>query len=344
MDTPKRRLLQSALLLPAALAPLGLGSAAEARAAGINIILPRDGYRPFPKDYHWRLARATLDYLETHYGDANLPIWRRPFSDIELEKRLLNIAYWVLQAVEQHAAVWYVDPVWVMGQIMQESFFYEFAVSSSLALGICQFILPTAKAYDLLCAGEAEAHHAAPYQSPELAGRARDFYRLRTEKREFKNANRDQLLEPDALVQRLAAGDTAGLQAAAQGHLELTQAIAAYDDQVDQAREGFRAYLAANLEGRDIFNDRDAAFLKGFDQRLIYSRPASAMVRLMADNLRARGGNLLAAAAGYNAGPGRTQADGHYAAYGRIPALEEPANYVSRILINHYEIGRRMQA
>lgn len=342
MDRSKRRLLQQAVLLPAALAPLGTANAEQAAAAGINVILPKDGYRPFPSDYQWHLARAALDYLEDFYGDKSLPIWRRPFKEIELEKRLVNIAYWVLKGVQQHAGVWYVDPTWVMGQIMQESFFYEFAVSSSLALGVCQFILPTAKGYDLLCAGEAPAHHAAPYQSPELAGRAQDFYRLRSEKAEFKRANRGRLLNPDDLVARLAAGDTEGLQAAASQHLELLEAFKAYDEKIDQAREDFRTYLAANLEDRDIFDDQDAAFLKGFDQRLTYSRPISAMVRLLADNLRARNGNLLAAASGYNAGPSRTKDDGHYAAYGRIPALEETTKYVSHILVNHYEIGRRL--
>ena len=65
---------------------------------------------------------------------------------------------------------------------------------------------------------------------------------------------------------------------------------------------------------------------------------------MMAENLRSRSGNILAATAGYNAGLGNTDyaKAGIYEPYGRIPNFAETVDYVSKILVNHHEIARRM--
>ena len=63
----------------------------------------------------------------------------------------------------------------------------------------------------------------------------------------------------------------------------------------------------------------------------------------LAENLRARGGNLLAATAAYNAGLSRTYTSrSGYEPYGQMPPFRETVAYLSRIVVNHHEIARRM--
>lgn len=343
IDHGRRALLQGGALLPALAlaAPVAAAYGTEA-GSEIRVIIPQASARRFDKGYEWRLARATLDYLEQRYGTGNLPVWNRPFATIELEKRLVNIVHWVVQGVDEHRASWFVDPAWVISQIMAESYFYEFAVSSSLALGICQFIQPTAGDYDLLCAGSRPAHHRPPYREPELAGLGERFYALREEKRAYRSAHASELIDLDDLVLRLRRGDSASILPALERHAGAKRELERFDERIDEARDGFRRYLEANLEGRDLFNDRDVGFLLGFDERLTYRKPTSSMVKMLAWALKNRQGNILAAASGYNAGLGRTKDDGYYGEYGRIPALEETTKYLSHIVVNHYEIGMRM--
>ena len=100
--------------------------------------------------------------------------------------------------------------------------------------------------------------------------------------------------------------------------------------------------VRANLRGRDIFNDSDAIFLRGFDDRVLYRKTIPAMVKMMAGHLRSRNGNILAAAAGYNAGLSRTASWGLYKPFGRIPDISETAGYISKILVNHFAITKRL--
>ena len=75
-----------------------------------------------------------------------------------------------------------------------------------------------------------------------------------------------------------------------------------YDEQIQAARDQYREFIMANLEGRDIFNQNDVKFLLGFDERVTYKKPIFAMVKMLTKSLRAHNGSIIAAAAGYNAG------------------------------------------
>ena len=93
-----------------------------------------------------RLERAVLDFLKTNYSGMSLQFWEQPFEQIDFEKRLTNIIYWVNKAVKHHESLYPVDPIWVLSQIKAESLFCEFALSPAMAAGLCQFMPYTARA------------------------------------------------------------------------------------------------------------------------------------------------------------------------------------------------------
>jgi soluble lytic murein transglycosylase-like protein len=102
--------------------------------------------------------------------------------------------------------------------------------------------------------------------------------------------------------------------------------------------------LQANYENRSIFNDQDVRFFYRFDQRVTYRKPIQGMIQIMAENLRARSGNILAATAAYNAGLSQTYTGrSGYQPFGRIPPFQETVAYLSRIVVNHHEIAKRIQ-
>lgn len=355
MDQDRRNLIRAAVaaaLLPAA-AGLGLAIPAPALAAvncgsPINVIVPPD-YAPTiegaaARDYQTRLAQATLDFVRDSYGTRNLPVWGKPLAQVDLEKRLSNIAYWIVDGVLHAREVYPVDPAWVMGQIMAESFFDEFAVSHAFAVGVCQFIAPTAKNYGMLTAGDRSEHGQLPHKLPQFAAEIRRYYVAREKWKTALRARRELMGDENSLLlealKALAGGK--GLPKAKE-YLAAMDKEGALSRQVKEARKNFKAFLEANFEGRDIFNDTDLEFLRQFDERVTYSKPIRAMTLLLAKNLKARNGNIVAAAAGYNAGLGSTADDNPvYEPYGRIPGFEETVGYVSRLFINHHEILKRM--
>lgn len=352
MDKQRRLALRAAVgaaLLPLAAPALAVPAPARAGSpvTSINVILPSSATLDLDgaagRAHQERLTLAVMDFVREHYQGRNLPVWRKPLESIDLHKRVANICLWIVRSCHARRDVYPLDPAWVAGQIMAESFFNEFAVSWALAVGICQFIGPTAREYGMTVAGSAPAHAAAPYKNPADAGAEARYIAVRRDWREAMRARRRLGDEAELLrtaMQALADG-TPCPQAGP--YLEAARAVDELDAQVKDARQRFTAYLEANFAGRNIFSDKDVAFLKGFDERVLYAKPVDAMVLMLARFLRARGGNILAAAAGYHAGLGNTSEDaGVYKRYGRIPAFADTVGYVSRCLVNHHEIALRM--
>lgn len=313
----------------------------------INVILSRN-YRPTSpvdndRNYEYRLREAVLKVIAAHYQGKMLPVWGKRFEEVELRKRITNITYWILQSAQEYAQIYPVDPAWILAQIMAESFFYEFAVSPALAVGICQITQPTAEEYGLLCAGSRAEHAQSPYRFPELAHKARVYYELRRKKRQFRQAKPANFLTLEDALAELVLGTQSTDPSAVMEQLQYMRTLRELDQQRYEARDAFRSYLKANLQDRDIFDDADTAFLSDFDQRCTYRAPIDVMIKIMARALRARNGNILAATAGYNAGLGNTRASGLYEPYGRIPEFGETITYLSKVLINYQEISRQLE-
>jgi hypothetical protein len=342
-------------LLKAALAPLLLPLLGrEARAAlplsdisEIRIIQTKNPAHVLKRvsapDFAHSMSQSTLAFIIESYPTGNLPVWKKPLSEVDLHSRIPEICTHVVQGVLRHAIVYPVDPCWIMGQMMAESFFYEFAVSSALAVGPCQFISPTARGYGLVCADQHD-------QPPGFALREDlepEFKQAETYRDQMRDLRREQpelFNSPAKLLRTILNAQAAGIPLTAAGtyalaldRMDLLQA------QYAASRDNCRLYLSENFNGRSIFAPRDVAFFEKFDQRVLYPYAINAMVKMMAENLRARSGNILAATAGYNAGLGNTDSkSGVYAIYGRIPNFSETVEYVSRILVNHHEITRRI--
>ena len=168
MDKHRRTALQAAVaaaLLPLA-APALATPQAPAAATHINVILPRSRQLDLDgaagRAVQERLTLAVMDFVRENYQGRNLPVWRKPLAEVDLHKRVANICLWVVRSCHAHREVYPVDPAWVAGQIMAESFFNEFAISWALAVGICQFIGPTASEYGMVVAGYLTPLRPAP--------------------------------------------------------------------------------------------------------------------------------------------------------------------------------------
>ena len=66
------------------------------------------------------------------------------------------------------------------------------------------------------------------------------------------------------------------------------------------------------------------------------------MIKMLANALVSRNGNILAATIAYNAGLSSTRDGGMYARYGKIPSIRESTTYLSHVLINHHEMVSRL--
>lgn len=289
------------------------------------------------------LGSAVLGFLQDNYSSGNLPVWKKPLSQIDLQSRLPEIARYVVQGIIRHASIHPVDPCWIMAQMMAESFFYEFAVSSALAVGPCQFIAPTAQGYGLICA---DAHTLPPgsVRRPDLEPEFAKAARLRDQVRTLRRDHTDLFNSPAKLLRSVLQANAGGqVMPDASTHLATLQRMEGLQSQYNAARDNARTFLTENFQGRSIFNPADVVFFEQFEQRVLYPYSINAMVKMMAENLRARGGNILAATAGYNAGLGNTTYPaGVYTTYGRIPNFSETVDYVSKIVINHHEILQRI--
>ena len=345
-------------MVAAALLPLAATGAPSALAdtpppiastsSPLAIMVPRD-YRPpgSGKDaqrYEYHLGRAVMDFLETEFSGRTMPVWGRRFDDVDMEKRVVNIAHWVIRSVQAHVDTHPVDPAWVMAQIMAESFYHEFAVSRALAVGICQFIAPTAREYGMVTAGDPGRRPPASHR--QASGRTSSNGTTNAASCGKKAIRRRSAIAPDpraALEDAARAMDNGRPWPLAGDYLRAQASLDDLDAQVKEARARFQDYLSANFEGRSIFDKADVRFFKAFDERVLYRKPLDAMVLMLARALNVRRGYILAAAAGYHAGLSLTRADDRlYGRYGRIPVIDETVTYVSRVLINHFEITSRI--
>lgn len=293
----------------------------------VTILLPKDYESPRGVSGWWytrKLRAATMDFLKQQYP-PNQPfgIWQKPFRGIEqpLEERLDKITTLAVESCKKNESIHPVDPALLVAGMYAESQFYEFAVSSALAVGVAQFIAPTArdKPYNMVCAGDLPEHHQPPYQYPELAGKQREY-------------------------ESLSAGLRARKKEAEGRHSKKQQKeIAALERAVSGARESFTLYLTINTAGRDVLYEPHRAFLNSFDQRTLHEYAVPAMALYIASSLRARSGNVLAAWSAYNAGPGSTAAPGFLKKYGKLPN-GVTATYAQKIVLIAEDLNRRIFA
>ena len=342
-------------VIKAALAPLLLpllrGDALAAPLSDVSeirVIQTKDPARTVDRvsapGYAHALAQAVLGFVIEGYPKGNLPVWKKPLSQVDLHTRIPRICEHVVQGVIRHAPIHPVDPCWIMGQMMAESFFCEFAVSSALAVGPCQFMAATARGYGMVCADE----HGQPQgfaRRSELEGEFDRMSEERSRMRALRREHSDLFNNPAKVLRDLLNAQAAGRPLKSAGSYTLAlDTMELLRARYVQARDNCREYLEDNFRDRSIFAPNDVTFLEKFDQRVLYPYCVDAMVRMMAENLRARSGNILSATAGYNAGLGNTVYSGSdiYEPYGRLPNFSETVTYVSRILVNHHEISSRM--
>jgi hypothetical protein len=260
-----------------------------------------------------------------------------------MEKRIINIVYWIVKGVEKNRHIYPVDPAWIGAQMMAESFFYEFAVSWAFAVGICQFIPRTARHYGLITADSTKLDPSL-IQQADLANELDKFYALSKKRRHLIRKNRKLFINPEKyLRETLMALTQQKTIEHAQLSLDTLDKVNDLKEKASKARSNYQRFLKANFEGKSIFRGNDLHFLNQFDQRVTYRKPIYAMVQMMAEHLRARKGNILAATAGYNAGLSSTASNEHiYSRYGQIPPYRETTKYLSRIVVNHHEIVKRL--
>lgn len=348
MNVQRRHVLQAALA-PLLLPLLGSQAQAspESELSEIRVVQSKDPQKIkeliATRDFADTLTRAVLNFLLDYYASGNVPVWKKPLSQIDFNTRITEISRQVVVSIAQHSAIYPVDPFWIMSQMLIESFFYEFAVSSALAVGPCQFIAPTARSYKMICADE----HGLPdglVQQPELKSSFAKATRLREQMRALRRDNSSLFSSTDKLLRTVLNRNAQGLVVSEAGaYLKILNQVDELQNEYSKERNKARQYLEENFQGRSIFNPEDKLFFAQFEQRVLYEYSVNAMIQMMAENLRHRGGNILAATAGYNAGLGNTKAEyGVFATYGRIPNFAETVDYVSKIVVVHHEIIQRV--
>jgi len=344
-DIEKRRFLRSAIvsaLIAGSSATDAKAKADEAQVrSAVNVIIPTDYVPALDAREQYRLISATLSFLEEHYNGKTLPVWGRRFEEIDFESRLISIVYWVAQGVQRFRDIYPLDPIWVVAQIMKESYFYEFAISRSLGVGICQFLRPTAHEYGMRCAGDVQEHGHPPYRLPELAVDIDKYYERIQEKRQYQKTHKPERLSLEECLQIIVAADCPKQRQRAQDIINYNNEIKGLDERISESKERSRRFIESNVEGKDIFRDTD--FLAKFDERLSYEKSILSMIKMLSRLLRARNGNILAAAAGYQAGLSHTRDELMYQPYGKIPTIQSTVEYLSHIIVIHHELNQRLE-
>jgi hypothetical protein len=311
-----------------AVAPLSIslsGCMSFVSKSPVTVLLPKDYESPSGISGWWykrKLTQATMAFIrEYHKPQRKFGVWGVPLQDIDyaLEARLEEIVDWGVDACNENKDTHPVDPALLVAGMYAESLFYEFAVSSALAVGVAQFITTTARAkpYNMICAGESPEHFFAPYKLTQFAGEHHRFESLRKELREVK---RQLKFRPKKQLQ----GEKEQIEAA-----------------IDSAKENYAAFLHANFAGRNVIDDDDRAFLSRFDQRTVHEHAVQSMALYIARSLKARNGNVLAAWSAYNAGLGSTRGRGYLRQYGKLPN-GGTATYAQKIVLVADDLNRRM--
>ncbi|MEJ2111075.1 MAG: hypothetical protein P8Z37_14425 [Acidobacteriota bacterium] len=311
----------------------------------LQFLVPADYSPPSPDDaaYRKKLVRTTLQYIEYFADGQNIAQWNKPFAHIDFEKRLDHMVRVLTQALSTESK-YPADPVWFLAQMFQESRFYEFAISSSLAFGPCQFVMSTANLYGLGCAGNRaatvpESGIREQTELIELVDRYDEAGRRRRE--HLRSGRRFNTLSLASVFKRIVDRDPV-IQKLAEEYLEFEEQEEALRLKVTEARTRYVESVLERVRGRDIFNSADKQFLETFDQRFTY-RSLTAMVAYMGDELAKFNFNIVAATASYNAGRSSAMDRKHpFLRYCRIPANEETSLYVSRIMNSFSEISQRM--
>lgn len=288
---------------------------------------------------------ATLQLLADMFPKAPLPLWKKPLQEIEMGYKLQVTIEHVAKGIRQHETIFPLDPVWVVSQIMAESFFYDGAVSSAMAVGLCQIIPATARENGLLVALDKPEHRFAPYAKPERSGALHAYEQVVKERQRILRQERPkQELTQDEAVRAIAENKIEPVLKRAKDTLAWKNKLKELDETLKNLRAECREYLEANFsENGGADPVRNSAFFLEFDHRFVHERCIPVMVSILAKNLQKRNGNILSAAAGYNAGLSTTSfEEKFYAPYGRIPAFEETTRYISRIVGNYHEIYNRI--
>jgi len=336
-STTRRQFISQAVALSSLALPMSVQSST------LDFLADKKSEKGLSSSERFKLTRSVLDVLETYYKGITLQFWNLPFEKIDFEKRIINIVYWVDQAIRQNKGEYYVDPAWVMSQIMAESLFCELAISKSLAAGICQIMPNTATLdFNMVIAGSKKSHYMPPYQRLELADSLSEYKRRVKEKSSYRKSTKtDATFNLNKALQWLAEGKSGQEKALLQQNRN--EVLRDYDKKIKLAKEGYVTYINANIDAlghRDIFGKQ--SFFVKFDERFTYKKPIFAMVDMLANALRVRNGNMLAAAAAYNAGLSRTWTNEVlYTQYGQLPNYSETSRYLSRIIANYEEISLR---
>lgn len=273
-----------------------------------DVFITRDYQIPDSREYWSHLEKGALEFLQERYGSE--PFWgKKRINDVDIEKRIHNILVWIRKGAQEKAGIYPTDPLLIVAQIYEESRFYEFSISPVCAAGIAQFIKPSAKAYGMLCAGKKNNNGC---RVPSLASEYEQFLDARGKRRHMREA----VLDPEDLP--LMYLDIKRMTDKEKLHL---------------AR--YKNFLQANVEGRDIFNPKDIAFINQFDQRFGYRHAIPAMVAYMAGNLRSSDGYVPSALIGYNAGMGHVNKK-----KGRMPHIWPSVKYAENILFTYRAIAQ----
>lgn len=269
--------------------------------------------------YEGRLRDAAISLIKIQYEpDRTVPLWKERFSDINfiLEERIDKLSAWACEGARRSKKTYSVDPALLMAGMYVESRFYEYAISSALAVGVSQFIAHTAreKPYEMICAGDLPEHHAPPFQMTEYAGAQQQYEQFIRELREIRNEQKKTGKHHDTT------------------NLELA---------IMKARQDFNTYFLTNVARKSVLDDGDTEFLSGFDQRSVYEHAVPSMAQFIAANLKAKNGNVLAAWAGYNAGLGNTRGNGFLKPYGSLPN-GGTATYAQEIVLIADWLNRRI--